>query len=111
MADYPLKFPKCPNCGCEITVLGEIVEEEKAAGRLPKTAALAMLEAKAVVFDANTRSILTVRTLAPAVIAYCDICTRCGTVYAFAVARGMAQIAANPNMPSNQQPHPFIGQG
>ena len=111
MTDYPLHFDSCPNCGHKSTIIAEEVQLEKDAGRMSQKANVPIMQTRTAIFDQGRRSVLTIRSLAPAIIASYDVCSKCGTMYAIEVIKGQVELQAQGIPPTDNRIPPFRGQG
>jgi len=109
MINYPLHFDSCPNCGHKDTIIAEEVQLEKDAGRLSKRANIPIMQTRTAIFDQSRRSILAIRSLAPAIIVSYDVCSKCGTIYAIEIVKGQVELQARGLPPTNNKIPPFGG--
>lgn len=90
--EEPKEFNKCPNCGSENKIVGNIVEEEIEAMRLKKGYEIPLLTIQAPIFDPNNQLLLLAKREVPVVICLLDACADCGTLYVTKVARGKGSL-------------------
>jgi hypothetical protein len=106
--EFPLKFKKCPLCGCKETVTREAWRQVNGAEREDvayKHEAVPLIESQSQVLTQLTVQVLVVHK---------DICANCGMEYCTIAEIGKAPVQAQP--PPGQSPrqpwqgnHPFRG--
>lgn len=76
MFKFPLTFDKCPSCGSAERIANVIGEEEKAKGKITKTA-MCVAFLQTIIITDPVKSVLS----APALTTGYDVCAKCGAVY------------------------------
>ena len=72
---YPLNFTECPNCGSARTIAKDVLEQEKAKGKIGEHSTAFLFRHQSIITE-PLRNALT----APSILSYFDACADCGTV-------------------------------
>ncbi len=97
--EFPLRFNKCPVCGCEETVCGSVEATERANGRFQSDFHPTLAVETVAIFDPTLAQQLLVPRRVPALVAYLDACARCGCVYCRKVELGQGEVTPAPKRP------------
>jgi len=90
-----MKFFKCPTCGSEKRIIGDVVKEEIAKGNLKEGSAAACMVSNTTVFDPAHIAIIAPRKV-PVIQLFFDVCADCGNLYCIQMSRQEGQ--ANPQV-------------
>lgn len=74
--EFPLTFTQCPNCGSTRRISDEVVQSEKAEGRIPTVQSSCLFQQQSLIAPPDLRFIT-----AKVIMWSADGCADCGTVY------------------------------
>ena len=94
-----LNITNCPNCNSEHRLAGDLAQKEKDEGRMQPGVDNSIMIINKVVADDKWMKTMPFGSSVPSFTALLDICTDCGTVYAYKVITGRSVKAAPPQNP------------
>ena len=71
-----LDFTQCPNCGGEKSLANQVMQEEVAKGKIPKTTKAFLFQHQSIISNPTGQWLS-----APMILSFYDVCVDCGTVY------------------------------
>ena len=80
-----LNITNCPNCGSEHKLAGDMAQKEKDEGRMAPGVDNSIMILSKVVADDKWLKTMPFGSSVPSFTVLLDICTDCGTVYAYKV--------------------------
>lgn len=89
--EYPIKFEKCPVCGCTETIINNEVKEAIEAGKLREGKKIPAMITVANIFDPNDpKSIMLISQEVDLIRSFYDICANpeCGIMRCLFVEKG-----------------------
>ncbi len=99
LTSFPLTYSRCPACGCEETVAGKAVEEERAKGSPLPGPFSCLMRVTTAIFDPKTAQRLILPTRVPTIVSSLDACLKCGCLYCRTVEKSTARLT--PGLPQN----------
>lgn len=102
-------FDKCPVCGSERRLMGELVKEQKEKGKMPEDTQACLQLLSAAAFSPMSAATTLIGEKVPTGTAILDACLDCGTVYAVQLLRGEVRLQIQQMPMQGQQMGPGMG--
>jgi hypothetical protein len=100
-------FPTCPVCGGTSTIAKELAQEDIDTGKIPAGVELALVQTILPLVGPAAANGLVIQGVKPitVIVALCDVCATCGTMYCIKAEKGKGGVQSQPQGGQNRPIH------